>query len=456
MNISYHNNSAVVESDQMVFSYEVSETPRDFANYKSGDESLDWVSKDYHIGDWRIHSYGDNNDLPKEIQKVVQSNSDAPGSFKRKTQLLWGKGPKLYKEKFENNQLIREWVDDEEVQTWLDKWDYEDYLVRCNVDNSHVEGAFTKFYRKAKRVPQGVRYYISKLEHSGIDRTRLASECDKELVKPTHAVVTDFSFEHLNALTDMKVYELFNFKNPFKSKTSLMYSNMFSFCADYYAVPDIYGSLEWLRRSNAVPMILKALSKHSINPTFHIVSPQAFWNQKEEDLKDNCEARGVVYSSKMLQDYESELLKGISRVLSSEKNTGKFWHSKKTLEIDGTNLLEHGWEIKKIDSSVRDFIKGQIDISDHSSKKIATSIGLHSAIGGSGETTKVNSGGEQHYAMENYLKTQNDIPEMIVCKPINMALKVNFPEKNLKIGFYHVEVKRLEDTTPSERPGNEK
>lgn len=456
MNIERLGNSALVESEQIVYSYEVAQAPRDFASYKTGEDTLDWADKDYHIGNMRIHPYGDRNDLPKQIQSVVQSNPDAPGSLKRKTQMLWGIGPKLYKEDFVENQSTRIWTNDSEVQAWLNKWDYEGYLLKCCVDYSYIEGAFTKFYRKTSTKGNEINYLISKLEHSSIDRTRLASEYEKYSSVPTHGVVTDFSFEHVNALMEMKVYRLFDPLKPFRDKTSIYYSNMHSFCADYYTVPDIYGALEWLRRSNAVPLILKNLSKHSMNPSFHIISPQAFWDRKKEELERNCENRGITYTDKMLRDYEDTVLQGISKVMSSEKNVGKFWHTKKALQVDGTNLLEHGWEIKKIDSSVRDFIKGQIEISDHASKKVSSAVSINPSIGGAGESSKVNSGAEQHYAMDNYLKTQNDISEMIVCKPLNMALKINFPDKDLKIGFYHVGVKRLEDTTPSERPENQK
>lgn len=455
MNIEHISGGALVTSDQMAYTFEVSENPRDFASFKTSQDTLDWADKDYHIGDWRIHPYGDNNNLPKDIQRVIQANSDAPGMLKRKSGMLWGKGPKLYREKIDDdNQFNKEWVEDKEVQKWLNTWDYEDYLMRCGVDFSYIEGAFTKVYlNKGARV--GNKQRISKLEHIGVDRARLASDFKEYTRNPTHAVVTDFSFETLNSLMDMKVYPLFDVRNPFKFRNSMYYSNMYSFCADYYTVPDIYGSLEWIRRSNAIPLILKALSKNSINLSYHVVSPQEFWDNKRDEIKENCVARGVTYNEKMLSDYERELLKGVSKVLSSEENTGKFWHTKKMFTVDGTNLIEHGWEIKPIDQKLKDFVKAQVDISNHSSQKISTSIGLHAAIGGSGEQTKVNSGSEQFNALQNYLLTQNDIPEMIVMKMMNYALSVNFPEKGLKMGFYHVGVKKLQDTTPSERLSNQ-
>ncbi|WP_372744277.1 hypothetical protein [Lutibacter sp.] len=455
MNIEYIGKDAIVTGDNMAYTFQVSESPRDFASFRTSQDTLDWVDKDYHIGDWRIHPYGDNNNLPKEIQRVIQANSDAPGMLKRKSGLLWGKGPKLYREAIDkDNQFNKMWTEDKDVQKWLDSWDYEGYLMKSAVDFSYIEGSFSKAYiNRGVRIGKGEM--VSKLEHVSVDRARLASLYENATRNPTHIVVTDFSFETLNSLLDMKVYPIFDFKNPFKYKNAIYYSNMYSFCADYYTVPDIYGTLEWIRRSNAIPLILKALSKNSINLSYHVVSPQEFWDQAEERLKNNCGERGITYNDKMLADYEQQLLKGVSKVLSSEENTGKFWHTKKSFTVDGTNLIEHGWEIKPIDQKLKDFVKAQVDISDHSSLKISTSIGVHSAISGSGEQTKVNSGSEQNNALQNYLLTQNDIPESIVMKMMNYALRVNFPEKNLKMGFYHVGVKKLQDTTPSERPLNQ-
>lgn len=454
MNIEYIGKDAIVTAEDTCFTFQVSENPRDFDSFRTSQDTLDWADKDYHVAGWRIHPYGDANGLPKEIQRVVQNGSDAPGMLKRKFNMLWGKGPKLYREKIVDEELVKEWIDDKQVQKWLDSWDYEEYLMRCCMDYTYIEGAFTKvFPYKGSRID--INHSISKLEHISMDKARLASSFSNETRKATHAAVTDFSFETLNSLMNLKVYPLFDAKNPFKFKTSVYYANLYSFCSDYYTVPDIYGALEWLRRSNAIPLVLKAISKNSINASYQVISPQIYWDGIEKKLKDNCIQRNVTYNDGMLKQYETDLLKGISKVLSSEENTGKFWHTKKVLEIDGANLLEHGWEIKLIPNNLKDFVKAQESISNHSSQKISTSIGLHSAIGGSGAETKVNSGGEQHYAVQNYLLTQNDVPDAIVTKMMNLALKINFPDKNLKMGFYHIGSKKLQEVTPSERPINQ-
>ena len=86
---------------------------------------------------------------------------------------------------------------------------------------------------------------------------------------------------------------------------------------------------------------------------------------------------------------------------------------------------------------------------------VAAGVGMHPALGGAGESGRSDSGSEQLYALKNYLLTGIDIPETIVMKPINYALKINFPDKNYRLGFYHLPPEREEDITASKRTKNQ-
>jgi hypothetical protein len=226
---------------------------------------------------------------------------------------------------------------------------------------------------------------------------------------------------------------------------------MYSFCTDYYTVPDLYGSLEWLNRSTAVPLIFKALSKNSINLKYHIVSPQAFWDKKADEMKANCTQRGIVYKNQMLLDFQKEFLEKIAVVLSGDENTGKYLHTSKSFTVDGTNLIEHGWEIKVIDQNIKDFVAAQISISERADHALAAGLNLHSALGNVSESGKSDSGSEQIYALKTFLQTGIDIPEMIIMKAINYAIKVNFPSKKLKLGFYHITPEKEQNIAPKDR-----
>tara|TARA_R110002050_G_scaffold69507_2_gene150358 strand:+ start:31950 stop:33314 length:1365 start_codon:yes stop_codon:yes gene_type:complete len=453
MNIEYIGGNALVDDGNNVFSFEVTDNPRNFDSYRTNVDTLDWTDNHYHIGAWRVFPYGNDNQLPKQIRDIVQQNYIAPGLVKKKTQWLWGKGPKLYIERMEDGALVREWVDDKDIQEWLNAWDYEKYLTAACVDFNHIEGVFTKFYRGlGGRIG---RPSIAKLEHCLPDRSRLACEMESNNLAATHVVVTDWNFEQINAILNPKIYPIFDFKDPFKHRNSIYYSNMYSFCSDYYTVPDIYGSFEWLRRSTAIPLILKALSKNSINIKYHVISPQKFWDDKQSAIEENCSKKGVKYKDSMMVEFKEKFLKQIAKVLSGEENTGKFWHSTKDFTVDGTNLIEHGWEIKVIEQKVKEFIDAQIEVSKRADHAVSSGIGIGNVLGNVSEAGRSNGGSERIYAMKEYLQTGIDIAEMIVCKPMNFALMANWPNKNIKMGFYHIAPQREEDITPGDRIKNQ-
>jgi hypothetical protein len=295
---------------------------------------------------------------------------------------------------------------------------------------------------------------IAKLVHEYADRNRLAALNISKSKKPTHVVSSDCSFNASNLMTDYKVYKLFDYNNPFAEINSVLYSNMYSFCADYYTVPDLYGSLEWLRRSTSVPLIFKALSKNSINLKYHIVSPQAFWDKKESAIKENCTKAGVTYKDSMLQEYQRDFLDKISVVLAGDVNAGKYLHTTKTFTVEGVNLLEHGWEIKVIDQKIKDYVDSQIAISNRSDRALSTGVGLHSALGNVSEGGSSDSGSEQIYALKNYLQTGISIPEMITLKAPNYAIKANWPNKKLKLGYFHMQPEKEQDVSPKNRIKN--
>ena len=449
MNIEFEGRNALVDTGDVAFTFESAENPREFDKYQNPQTSLDWTYQEYQIGDYRVRPYGINDALPKAIKDIVQNNSIAPGILKKKMQLLWGKGPQLYSEEIKDNVLQRTWVQDARVQKWLDSWDYISYLQKAIVDYTNIEGTWTKFY-----LSKGIRVNkpsIGKLEFISAENARAGNHRNDLSIEPDVCIITDYKFRTIDSL-DYKVYGLFDFQNPFKYRNSVLYSNMYSFCSDYYTVPDLYGSLEWIRRSSAIPLMLKALSKNSINLKYHVISPEKFWLKRAKELKDKIGAEK--YTEKDLLEYKKNYLRQVSKVLSGAENTGKFWHSVKYMNIDGHKIFEEGWEIKEIKQNIKDFVESQILISDQANRMVGAGVGMHQSLGGASESGRADSGSEQLYALKNYLLTGIDIPESIVMKAINYALKINFPKKNLKLGFYHLPPEKEEDVTSSKRVKN--
>jgi hypothetical protein len=97
MNIEYVGRDAIVDTPDVAFTYQVSETPRDFYKLKGKSNDLDWNNQHSYIG-YLVYPFGANNDLPDIIKHTVQTNHIAPGTKEEDTQLIWGLGPQLYNE----------------------------------------------------------------------------------------------------------------------------------------------------------------------------------------------------------------------------------------------------------------------------------------------------------------------------------------------------------------------
>jgi len=118
--IEWYGDNAIISTDDIGFTFESVENPREFNSDALETESLDWMDRDFVLNEYTVYPYGNNNDLPKVIKEVVQNNYIAPGILKKKTQLLWGKGPKLYEEKYDEGVLVREWGEHKEIKEWME------------------------------------------------------------------------------------------------------------------------------------------------------------------------------------------------------------------------------------------------------------------------------------------------------------------------------------------------
>lgn len=411
-------------------------------------EHFGWGQGMQIINGVELLPYGDRNDLPQLLRDTVYNNPNIPGIMEKKQQLLWGQGPMLYKEVIIDGKPGRENVVDTDIQDWLDSFGYKNYLLNIIVDHCFMQGGFHEIINaKSGRVGKN---RVHSLNHLNPLWTRLGRVQDSPVA--THAFVSNSHLAYTP--TGYELYPLYDPQEPFKHGRSVCYSRQYSFATDFYAIPTIMGALEWIRRSTAIPMILKALSKFSMNAKYHVTSPAAFWDKKREELQADCIAKNEEYTESMLDDYERLLFKSIIETLSGEGNAGKIWHTKDIFAPDGQNLTTLGWKITPIEQNIKEFVDTQISIANKSDSAVSSAVGLHKALAGISAQGSADSGSEQLYAYLMYKLTGVRIPEMLVTDPVNYAIRANFPEKKIKLGFFHEEAQKQEDQTSKDRIKN--
>jgi hypothetical protein len=399
------------------------------------------------IGEFNIVPHGEQNNLPEEIRQILDDNNLTPEILNKQAQLLWGQGPALYEDVHTDGVRIRKWQPDTEIESWLRSWDYEDYLLKATVEFRHMNGHFTKYFRnRAPRIGGPGR--IERLEHVSCVFARLEWP-DK--YKVIHGIIVgDFDQPWKYGLQRYQVYDPYD---PFVKPVSMRYSNLYTFAtvADYSRVP-FNGSIGWIRLASSVAKLLSNFNANSAAIKYHIKIPAVYWADAEQELQDKCQKDNTVYDVKMLKDFKEKKLQAFADILRGVDNVGKFVATEKVFDDIANQYVD--WTIDVLDQKVKDFIDAQVNISKQASLEVTSGLGLHPALSNISFDGNLPSGSEQLYAFKLYLLTGVAIPESIVCRDINNAISANFPEKRLKLGFYHDAVITESATAPADRIKN--
>ncbi|UOB16579.1 hypothetical protein [Abyssalbus ytuae] len=424
-------------------------TGRESSGGTSTTESFsDWHENALDIEDFKVIPFGKSNDIPQQIQEAVLPNSLAHRLQKRKAELLIEQGPYLYTQEIDGTQYFRRPVHDQNIIDWLESIGYEEILINNAIDYYFQNSVTVKIFReRAGRLVNNSQ--SANIEHISSYDCRLAyKKTDKNKI-PTHIIVGDWVKQDKK---ELRVYPIYDSSNPSKYPVSIHYAKFGTYGIKNYPLPDIYGSLEWMKNSTNTPKIFSAFTKNSLNIKWHIQSPAKFWEDKRAIIKQNCAAAvpPIDYKESMLEELKGEILDKISQLLSGVENVGKFWHNEYVVELIGANAMEHGWKITPIEQKTKEYVESQIKIYETAAFAVQAGLGLHAALANVGADGKSDSGSEQYYAWAIHQKTATPLPEYYVCKALNDVIKTKFGT-NIKIGFYRTTPERQQDITNSQR-----
>lgn len=408
-----------------------------------------WEDSYQSAGGYRVVPYGPDNLLPSNLRNIIGKNNLVPGILERQAGLLYGQGAFLNRREFVNGEIVQSWVEDKEIQAWLDSWDYVSYLKGCMTDYLHLKGFFD-----LKRLSRGHRLgrekKIISLEHIPAKNARLEWAESRNIKDVKHIIVGDFERYCIN--TGATAYPVFDPKDPGKFAVAASYNNTYSFCRDFYSVPQYWGALRWIIRGSEIPLIFKYVTDNGLNLAYHVHSTSNYWDYRRDILRrQNPEWSDAEVEVEIVK-ITTKLLTSMTEVLTGKENAGKFIH---TIDIvdDMGNKTE--WRIEPIDQKIKDFVESQLKISEASVSAITSGMGLHPSLSNIMVNGKLASGSEMLYAFKLYLNSDVDIASQTILGPINQAIAFNFPGKDLKLSFYHQSVKTEESLSASDRIKNQ-
>lgn len=398
----------------------------------------------------KIIPYGSDNMLPSRLRDVLDGNNLGPGILERQMGLLFGQGVFLSRLAFEDGKIIHQWLEDKEIQSWLDDWDYIAYIKGCMTDYLHLKGFFdARYLTRGHRI--GGEKRISHLEHIPAKNARLEWTDTRNIADVKHIVVGDF--EHSCIGTGVRVYPVYDRRDPGKYAASASYNHTYSFSRDFYSVPSYWGALRWIIRGSEIPSIFKYVTDNGINLAYHIQAPKEYWDEKRNSLRMEHPEWSDTEIEDKISDLTSSLLDSVTEVLSGKENAGKFFYTVDVPSESGSGRAQ--WKIAAVDQKIKDFVESQLKISEASTSAITSGMGLHPSLSNVMVNGKLASGSELLYAFKLFLLSDTEIASSAILEPINQAISFNFPGKGLKLAFYHKQLEAEDALTSSARIKNQ-
>jgi hypothetical protein len=100
------------------------------------------------------------------------------------------------------------------------------------------------------------------------------------------------------------------------------------------------------------------------------------------------------------------------------------------------------------------YISAQAQISRIADSSTTSGFGLNPALSNIIIDGKGDSGSQMLYALKIFYAADTQIAEDIIFEPVNTALKINFPHKNLSMGIYRKAVNKEDNVTGKDRVTN--
>lgn len=404
----------------------------------------------------RIVPYGPGNDMPVMVRDLVQDNNLAPGILQRQKGLLYGQGAFLYRYVFRKGKIAREYDDDPEISAWLASWQAKKFIEKALVDHLHMQGFFAlHFMERAQRLGAravdhlGRKARIAKLQFVKSTNARLEWTDTRCLEDVKHIFVGDF--ENGCLTSGIQTFPVYDPLDPGKYPVSASYNYSYSFGRNFYSTPAFLGAIRWILRGSDIPMIFKYVTDNGLNLAYHIHSPAGYWEKKKQKLEELYPQDQPAEIETRLEKVKAEILDTITEVLSGKKNAGKFFESIDFYDADH-NLCS--WKIEAVDQKIKDFVESQLKIGDAANSAITSGMQLHPSLTNIMVNGKLASGSEMLYAHQIYKLSDVAIPEMVILDPINQAIKFNFPDTDLQLGFYHQNLMAEEQVAPEDRTRN--
>lgn len=435
-----------------------------------------------NVNGYNICARGMDNKKCERIEQDIENNRLLPRLIAKQINMLYGKGPRVYREALTDNKIIRHWEEQPVIQRWLDSWpengiemSYTDFALALIKRYYFFRDYFTKW-----RMSQGKA--VGLLPVAGLELLenkycRLATH--KQDVAEDVVLYNDFQyvvFGNWNyGAAKFKVYPLFRIKDLDKINYAAVSHHRESSVGSFYGENETYEGVKiHLKTSNDLPQFIDSFLHNSLAAKIHLIIPNAWVESKRKQITALCNENkkrkeegkelikyngielGTEYMESYMIQYTKEELRRFANYLSGKNNQGKAFTTYSFRS--GQNSEEERWKVETIDLKYKEYITSLIDVDKRVDEVLLSAVGMDSSISSvSKEGVISKSGADVYYNYLLYIMSLT--PDDEKCsEPFNMAIKINFPKlynQGYRIGYYREVPSRQEEVSPANRLNNQ-
>ena len=124
----------------------------------------------------------------------------------------------------------------------------------------------------------------------------------------------------------------------------------------------------------------------------------------------------------------------MSSVMSGAENSGKFFVSPMGFNEMTGNEYDY-IKITALDSKLKETSESHLKLYEQVISSITSAESVDTSLASVVSGSKMNSGSEMLNSHNIHQQVKTNIPREVICASINEAIRINFPEKDIKMTF---------------------
>ena len=429
---------------------------------------------------YSVLARGRNNTMCEEVEREIKQNRLLPRLYSKEIKMLYGHGPVVYRQRIDGNKLLREFARIDEVDSWLHSWPsagmqpVEEFCKAC-IKNFYYFGDFFVKWRFSRGSRIGMTRVVGM---EAMENKHCLLATDRRDVAGNLVDYSDLRYVTVGRWGRgmgcqggrFKVYPRVQLSEVANYQYAAISHHREKSVGEFYGVNETHqGARPYIQGSNKTAHYINSFLRNSLAAKIHIIIPNAWVESKRNQMQRLCEENkvrkskgeplvlyndieiGTEMRESLLVQYIRMELRKFSSYLTGAGNQGKAYSSFSFTDASGH---EQQWKIESIDMKYKEYIDSLIAYDKRTEQALLSSVGLDAAISAVDKDGVISKSGSDSYY--NYLiYIMSLTPEDEICaEPLNMALKVNFPElfaQGYRIGFYREVPQRQEDVSPQDR-----